>query len=240
MFRSASTLQFQITSRLVEDAGIGQSIGWIDANRFSETRDAWVGKAGLKVIKVHVCTDPIQAEFLRGTAIGIYIYRDIRDVFASYLKQRQKSFSYLIQEGFIETCLDNYKIWTSLPNVLVSRYVDVIQDLPGEVCRIAHHLGIPISATTCETIAADYQLELQQKRIQKFREELLSNPLNPNDHRDLVDYHDEKSLLHINHIDSAKVDRWRDDLSESEATLIEQKVQEWCEQSSVPRHTFLG
>lgn len=33
MLRSASTLQFQITSRLVTEAGIGQQIGWIDADQ---------------------------------------------------------------------------------------------------------------------------------------------------------------------------------------------------------------
>lgn len=41
MFRSASTLQFQITTRLVKDAGIGQQVGWIDANRFWEVRDLY-------------------------------------------------------------------------------------------------------------------------------------------------------------------------------------------------------
>ncbi len=42
MYRSASTLQFQITARLVKEAGIGQQIGWIDANRFNEVRLAIV------------------------------------------------------------------------------------------------------------------------------------------------------------------------------------------------------
>ncbi len=84
-FRSASTLQFQITTRLVKDAGLGQQIGWIDAYRFGETGQRYGEERGYKVVKVHVCTELIQAEFLRHNALGIYSFRDIRDVFSSYL-----------------------------------------------------------------------------------------------------------------------------------------------------------
>jgi hypothetical protein len=45
----------------------------------------------------------------------------------------------------------------------------------------------------------------------------------------LVDYHDEATLLHINHIDSAKIGRWKEDLSLEEVRAIENKVEQWCQ-----------
>ncbi|MFM7427766.1 MAG: sulfotransferase domain-containing protein [Elainella sp.] len=239
MFRSASTLQFQITARLVKDAAVGHQIGWIDAYRFAETQQRYADIRGLKVGKVHVCSEPIQEEFLRQNALGLYSYRDIRDVFSSYMKQRQKAFQFLWQEGFLETCLENYKIWTSLPNMLVSSYRDLTEHLPQEVYRIAQHLQIPVSLADCQAIAADYGLEFQQQRIQSFRSQLLQAPLDPDDHREIVDYHDEETLLHMNHIDSAKSGRWQTELSEAEVCLIEQTVQDWCTRNALSPMLFL-
>lgn len=239
MFRSASTLQFQITTRLVKDADIGEQIGWIDAYRFTETQRIHGSKRGLKIVKVHVCTESIQAEFFSNNALGVYIFRDIRDVFSSYLKQRHKSFEFLWNEGFLEICLDNYKIWTNLPNMLISTYQEVMDNLPEEVYRIAQHLNLKTSPEECKKIADDYNLESQQHRIKRFRSQLLQTSLSPNDHREIVDYHDEETLLHMNHIDSAKRGRWREDLSPEEATLIEKKVTKWCKQNNYTSSIFL-
>jgi hypothetical protein len=239
MYRSASTLQFQITSRLVKDAGIGQQIGWIDALRFDAVRDRHADDQGFKVIKVHTCTEPIAAEFLWGNALGIYTFRDIRDVFVSSMKQRAKSFDDVWQEGFIDQCLENYKRWTQLPNVLISRYETIIQDLPSEVSRIAHHLGLSLEASQCHAIAADYSIEMQQERVQKFTNSLLQMTLAPNDHREIVDYHDEETLLHMNHINSGQAGQWKEDLSAQEAALICDRVKRWCAENACPASAFL-
>lgn len=240
MYRSASTLQFQITAQLVQDAQIGQQIGWIDANRFSEVRCLYQDDPGLKVIKVHKCTDAIIAEFINSNALGIYTFRDIRDVYASMMKQRQKSFDFLRHEGFLEACLENYKRWTILPNVLVSRYSDIIANPAEEVRRIAAHLQIPIDSSTCHTIAASYSLEAQKERIESLKARLMKMSQNPNDHRELVDYHDDSHLLHINHIDAARVGRWKDDFSEQEVDWIEKQVEEWCQQNRYMSSVFLS
>lgn len=235
MFRSASTLQFQITTQLVQESGTGIQVGWIDAKRFSEVRSHY-SVEGYKVIKVHLCPEPIQAEFRAGNALGIYIHRDIRDVFASMMKQRQKSFDFLWNEGFLDTCLESYQTWTQLPNVLISEYAEVMADLPREVDRIAQHLKIPITADRARSIAAAHTLDAQQQRITQFRQQLLQTQLNPNDHREIVDYHDEATLLHINHIDSAKIDRWKDDLTTEQIDRIEARLREWgigCQTSGI-------
>lgn len=227
MFRSASTLQFQITTQLVQESNTGIQVGWIDAKRFQEVRSNYANESGYKVIKIHICPEPIQAEFRAHNAIGIYIHRDIRDVYASMMKQRQKSFDFLWDEGFLDTCLESYQIWTQLPNVLVSNYAEVMADLPREVDRIAQHLKIEMTPDRAHSIAAHHTLDAQRQRITQFRQQLLQTPLNPNDHREIVDYHDEATLLHMNHIDSAKVDRWKEDLTAEQVDRIELRVRDW-------------
>ncbi|WNZ23791.1 sulfotransferase [Leptolyngbya sp. NK1-12] len=278
MYRSASTLQFQITTHLVQQFDLGQVVGWIDANRFAEVRQQDKQEAGLKVIKVHKCTEAIKAEFLNNNAIGIYAHRDVRDVYASMMKQRQKSFEFLWNEGFLESCLENYRKWTSLPNVLVSQYQKIIADPADEVRRIATHLQnpvdqdlrssvisaplapqsggkqiesppllgdlggkcvSPVDAKTCREIADHYTIELQQERIGSFKQKLLQLQRSPDDHRDIVDYHDESTLLHMNHIDAVKAGRWKQDLYPREVAQIEQTVNAWCRQHDIDAAIFL-
>lgn len=240
MYRSASTLQFQITSRLVKDAGVGQQIGWIPNKRFSELRDVYSSYSEFKVAKVHVCTDLMISEFKQNSALGIYTYRDIRDVYSSYMKLQQKPFEYFWNNEFIATCLDNYKCWTNLPRVLISKYEEIIEDIPGEVERIAKHLKIYLHPSQYQKIAADYTLELQQERVKRFRDKILKMAGNSNDNIEIFkDEHDESNLLHINHIDSAKVSRWKEDLSEKEVSLIENKVKNWCMKNKYEPSIFL-
>lgn len=243
MYRSASTLQFQIASHLVQTADRGQQVGWIDAYRFAETQSIYSNQATadapMKVVKVHTCTESIAAEFTQSNAIGIYTFRDLRDVYASYLKQRQKSFEELWQEELVENCLTNYAKWTSLPRVLVSQYEQIISDLVTEVSRIASHLGIALSQSECQAIANDYTFTNQQVRVQKFREQLLQQALDSNDHRDIVDYHDEESLLHMNHLDSGQVGRWQTELSSQQVDRIEASVKQWCEANGYSVKLFL-
>lgn len=242
MYRSASTLQFQITTRVIKDAGRGQQVGWIDANRFLEVRDSYANYTGLKVVKVHRFTEPIGWEFTQNKAMGIYTFRDMRDIYASMMQQQQKSFTDIWNwqgRDFIETCLENYKKWTELPEVIISNYEEILQNIPREVKRIAQHLNIDIHLSECQKIAADYSLEMQQERIKQFRDKLLQMQRHPDDHREIVDYHDEDSLLHMNHIDAVKSGRWIEDLSAEEVALIENKIKDWCRFNKYEPSTFL-
>lgn len=238
MYRSASTLQYQIASHLVCTSDRGEQIGWIEAQRFTEWRDRHAHTPTLKVIKVHTCTDAIAREFLQERAMGIYTFRDLRDVVASYVKHKQQTFEQIWQTGFLEDCLNNFARWTSLPQVLVSRYEWIVADAAKEVERIAAHLGIPVDAQGCQAIAQLYSPELQQQRIQQFQEQLSRTVRSPNDHRSWVDYHDKQSLLHINHLNSGKTGRWQDELSPAEVEKIDRCVKQWCARQGYHPSTF--
>jgi hypothetical protein len=221
MQRSGSTLQFQIAARLVEDAGLGRRVEWVEPRRFPELRAKYASQDGFKVFKNHVCTDEMAAEFARGDAVGIYSYRDVRDVFVSNMSKYSSRFDQFWYAGFLETTLQNYQRWTGLPRVLVSRYESMVQDLPGEVRRIASHLGLAVDAEACRRIADEYSMEKQKERIERFSKGGA-----------LVDgyagaRYDPESMLHTDHIQGGRVGGWQGKLSDREVALLESAAGDW-------------
>lgn len=219
MIRSGSTLQYQITGQLVEEAGLGKRIAWTKHDRFTDIRKEYADYGGWKVFKTHEFTDEMAAEFTRQNARGVYIYRDLRDVFASIMRKNLKKFDQLWNERFLERCLYNYKQWTSLPHMLISKYEDVINNLPAEVESIAKHLDIPIDAERCNDVASNYSLQQQKKRIEAFKKSLRENKSEQN--------FDPHTLLHTNHIHSGSVGGWKDSLTPKQVAMIEAKARDW-------------
>lgn len=222
MYRSGSTLQFQITVRLVEEAGLGKRVEWVKTESFPELCEKYADYDGWKVFKAHVCTDAMVSEFTHQNAIGIYVFRDPRDVFVSTMRKSSKTFDEVWRGDLLERCLDNYQCWTSLPRVLVSKYEEMIPDLPGEVERIAVHLGISLDRKQCEQIASNYTINRQIERIEEskrtgsFQQGYVNGPL-----------FDPHTLLHTNHIHSGEMGGWKGVLIPKQVALIESKAQDW-------------
>jgi hypothetical protein len=222
MQRSASTLQFQIAAELVERAGLGERVGWVRPEQFPRLLDKHGSDGKWKVFKNHVCTPEMAAEFERGAAIGIYSYRDVRDVMASVMRKYRATFDKIWDGGFLESCLDNYRRWTSLPGVLVSKYEEVMADLPSEVQRIAAHIGLPVDRGTAARIAASYTRDRQLERIDRSRK-------GPDLQRGTLPdvFFDPHTLLHTDHITSGETGGWKTMLSPDQAALIEAHARGW-------------
>lgn len=222
MQRSGSTLQFQIAAHLAEEAGVGKRVEWMDPERFPELRRKYESDQVWKVFKNHICTDEMAAEFLRQNAVGLYVFRDLRDVVTSVMRKYSMTFDQLLRLRFLEECLDNFQKWTRLPRVLVSKYEDMVADLPQEVGRIAGHLGIPITAEKCKKIAQNYTVERQIERIEEAKKK---GKLQKGSARDT--FFDPDSNLHVDHIRSGKVKGWEDFLTREQVAVIENKAGDW-------------
>jgi hypothetical protein len=222
MMRAGSTLQFQITAQLIEEAGRGKRVEWTPPEHFPEVREQYANYSGWKVFKAHILTKPMRAEFELKNALGVYVFRDIRDVMVSAMRKQAKSFEQLWQENYVDVCLRNFKRWTRLPGVLVSKYEEITTDLPTEVSRIAAHLGISLSYTACERIAAEYTMARQRERI-----ELFCRALSPEQQSAQGPIFDPVTLLHTNHIYSGESGEWTRVLTPSQVSLIEEKAQSW-------------
>lgn len=222
MMRSGSTLQFQITARLVEEAGLGKRMEWVKPERFPELQAKYADYDGWKVFKTHFCTETMISESAKQNAMGVYVFRDIRDVFVSMMKKSGTTFDNLLNQGLIDECMRNFQRWTSLPRVSVSKYEDIISDLTSEVVKIATHLNISLSHKKYEQIASDYTMQQQLKRIKKLKVKL--SPQEPKATGHQFDYY---SLLHTNHINSGQIGRWKHDLSSKQVAIIEDRARNW-------------
>ncbi len=221
MNRSGSTVQYQITARLVEEAKLGKRVEWVKFSDFPVLRDKYAHDNQWKVFKTHNCTNTIQAEFQQQNAMGVYIYRDVRDVFVSVMYRQATTFEQQWAKRGWKKWLHNYELWTHLPNMLILKYEDVVNDLPKEVRSIADHLGISLDDEKYEAIAEEHSLERQREYISKLKSESHKLLKRPNA------LFDPYTLLHTDHINFGKIGRWKDILTLQQVALIEQMAGEW-------------
>src|SRR5580692_10544334 len=83
MLRAASTLQYQIASDLVERAGLGQRVGWLEGGDLERAVGGNDRKGQLLVLKTHSYDSALGGMLDAGDARALYSYRDLRDVSVS-------------------------------------------------------------------------------------------------------------------------------------------------------------
>ncbi len=228
MQRSGSTLQFQIAAHLVEEAGLGRRVEWVRPEDFPALREKHAAEPGWKVFKNHTYTPEMAAAFTGGHALGIYIFRDLRDVMVSAMHKDKLSFDQFWEKEYIPAQIVSGLNWTALPKVLVSRYEDVIANLPAEVLRIAHHLGIPLDQARANRIAAQYTPEAQAARIDRAIEE------DTLQHGFLDARFDTHSLLHTDHLHTAGAGEWVHELTATQVARLEDRFQNWLNRHGYP------
>lgn len=219
MRRSGSTLQFQLTAHLVEQAGRGARVGPATPDEFPRLRAEYAERPGWKVFKTHRRTDEMLAELEKGSARGVYVYRDVRDVIVSRINRSGRSFERIWRES-LDSVLESFEQWTSLDAVLVSRYEDMVADVAGEVRRIGAHLDIAVTLEESQEIAAQYTPARQLERIRQAKETGLVE-------RSARVAFDPVSNLHANHISSGQSEQWSTALSRRQLALVEGRAEGW-------------
>ena len=220
--RAGSTLQYQLTAHLVEEAGSGKRVGWIEPEHFPELRQRYADYDHWKVLKSHICTEAMVSEFEQGRARGVYVFRDVRDAVVSALAKNARPFERTWVERFVDTCINQYRRWTCLSPMLVSKYEELIGNVPGEVERIARHLGIAIDWSTCERLASEYNVDKQRQRIAAFEQNLP-----PEQKSAQGPIYDPATLLHMGHIQTGRSGIWTHVLSSEEVAVIEARAGDW-------------
>lgn len=223
MFRAGSTLQFQIVAHVVELAGLGRRVPWAPPEEFPRIRNQWSRYGPLKVFKTHRMTGAIQAEFDDGGAKAVYIYRDLRDVVASWIRKHDVAFDQVFHDrDLVGESLAMYDRWTARQSVLISRYEDAVGDLPAEVSRIATFLGVGLTPAECDRIAGDYSIDRQLERIETLKEDPTRGASGGTDQ-----VFDRDSLLHTNHIASGQHGAWSAVLTDLQVAMIERRAGGW-------------
>lgn len=207
MQRAGSTLQFQLAAHLVEAAGRGQRMEWAAPDQLPAVLRQHARSRDLLVVKTHVFTDAVEAEFRAGRAYGVYCYRDIRDVIVSIIHKESKPFDAVWVADRVASNLKWYAQWTRQPRTLVTRYETLIADIPAEVTRIAAHLGLTLTPDAAASIAAQYTPDQQRQRMAAAS----------------AGGFDPHSLLHHNHLSASagQPGGWRGALTPEQIAFIE-------------------
>lgn len=224
MFRSGSTLQYNITRELVENYTNGTILGIDNGTQLPDISEMHRWLTSYAVLKIHIHRKEIDTVIANGNAVkGIYIYRDVRDVVVSWMNMRNQSFEDIDGPSFAAICVANYEAWTHLPHVLVSRYEDMMAgNLLEEVNRIARFLNIDITPQQANAIAQKNTLEQQKDYLNKF------DFAHQGVHFDWTTY-DPKTLMHKNHVQSSQSGRWQEKLTSAQTHLIEDQVGDWLQ-----------
>jgi hypothetical protein len=130
MIRSGSTVQYQLTSAIVEAANCGMRVPYVEESNFAQIRDNYTVQ--FAVFKAHICLPDLRQECLNNGAKVVYSYRDIRDVAVSAIRKFEMTFNELISKGWLDQAIADYYNWTAMPDVLISRYESFRDNLVQE------------------------------------------------------------------------------------------------------------
>jgi hypothetical protein len=219
MYRSGSTLQYQIASALVEAARVGKRLGW-DWESADLSLAQPDGPFG--VIKVHE-PHPVPAVEAKLNPAGvryIYSHRDLRDVVVSFAAKVGVDLSKPPDEqntAWMNVMMRANAHFVSRRHVLVRGYDQVVHDVAGEVRAIRDFLGVRASETTCRAIAADVSVEKQKERMAAAAPAAGGGDLK----------WDARSLVHHNHIRDGRSGQWREQLPSAWIDYVEREYGYW-------------
>lgn len=226
MFRSGSTVQYQIASHLVEHFGRGERLTWQNADDFASVKSLHAEDGRLRVFKAHHLSAAIREEL---DAVGgrvLTTHRDIRDVVASAIRKNGWSFHHIWKHRMLHRWTERFDAWAALPGALVSRYEDMVTHLDAEAVRIGRLLGMDVTAELAVTIGESYAIDRQRGRTEEVRLR--------RDRNELRTKYDGHSLLHHNHITSGEIGGYRSLLRPAEIRAIESECGEWMRRWGYP------
>lgn len=217
MKRSGSTLQYQITAQLAENKLGAKRFAWVPEEEFVPESAG----DGVHVYKCHKCVPQVSKLFDSPDTVGVYTFRDIREVCASWIRKNKSTFQRLWELDFIGECLQNYADFTSKPRMLLTRYEEMYHDIAHEVRRISQHLGLDVSETEVDQLHQQFSLESQRSRMREIAE----------GQHDAFQYGkqliDSRELLHADHITQGEIESWRRFFKPHEIALIEHVTADW-------------
>lgn len=226
MARACSTWQYGIAGELAERYRSGQRLGVLVGEEFV-THDAANGPQSLGVLKTHAPDDFLADALASGRAIGLYSYRDLRDVAFSLMHKFTESFESIVDERrFIHGCLEQYAYWTALPNVLRQCYEDLIADPAEGVREIAQHMGINLSDAEIRAIASENTLESNRRRTAKIAESLTREGVDLSDPRNSIKFNP-KTLWHWNHLRDGRSGGWRTQATPEQRAALARICGDW-------------
>lgn len=165
MNRSGSTLQYNLVRGLLEKSGQGRGEGFILSDQlpnYAAQFQVWGEDSAFHLVKSHALPPQAEAMIAANTLYVCYIFRDIRQVAASYKRIWQTEGDKLLAE--LDGAIANYRAVQALPgHVLTQRYEQVTADLPAATLELATFLALSPSPKLLAQVVRDCSAENMQK-----------------------------------------------------------------------------
>lgn len=226
MQRSGSTWQYLVASDLMERQGRGARIGFMDGAEFIRQDLAGFPEKRAVVLKCHRFHQAYARLIASGEAKVIYSYRDIREIVSSLLWKYGWTFEQLLASQLLETILEDYDAWTSIPTALIQSYDLMIDPAVEAVQQIASYLDLDIDSETAHAIADKYNREANRARTQQIKQQLQQVGLDLTQPGNAL-AHDPQTLLHWNHIRPANQRNWRAELTPAQLNALLPVIGNW-------------
>jgi hypothetical protein len=228
MYRAGSTWQYNVVSHLVEMFGMGRRIGFCNDGKSFLTHAADnPSQDEFLVLKTHDYHLEFANALTEGRALGVYIYRDLRDVAYSFTHKYLGRFEDIVAETrFLAQAIQNDEFWRSQPRVLCQRYETVIQDAVTPILELAKHLGFSLSTELAESVAREYSFAANFKRTRAVLEQCEALGLNLRDPQNAL-HHDDSTLFHWNHLREGRSGGWQEEATEEEIIVLLAACGDW-------------
>jgi hypothetical protein len=226
MYRACSTWQYEVITHLLERYRAAQRLGYLTGEEFAAQYDPQARAGAWRVLKSHEGDRSFARAIADGQAVTVYAHRDLRDVVFSLMHKRGLTFEQLLRQGMIHQILVNDRFWSTQPGVLTQRYEDLIADPVTGVLQLAAHLGLEISADEAGEVATEYSFQTNRRRTLELVEHLkaqgidLSNPSN-------LQYYDQRTLLHWNHLREGRPGNWRTSATPAQRAVLARLCDDW-------------
>ena len=165
MPRAASTLQYQLASRI---SGLRQPttpMGWYDGQDLRElVNEVPTGQTWVYKVHSHSPSYHFEEAAESGHVTGLSTSRDLRMVIASYRKLHSKSMWWVARHRVLEGMIRDHRRWSESSHVLMQTYEDLTADAAGAVLDIASHLGVSMSEQEAAKIASEFDRSHQIAR----------------------------------------------------------------------------
>lgn len=210
MIRSGSTLQYNISKRIVELTETGEHIHanediWLRCRLAFTLADRWL------VNKSHVYQPTLFTRETIGRTKIVMVYRDLRDVLVSQMRFRGSGFDDTLTKLRAHT-VDRERRWLDeIPAERVLRvcYETMYPRIAAHAMQVAAHMDIDLSVDQAEQIAADLDKEKVGEKSKRLHN---------------MDAH---TRLGRNHVQNGAHGWYRQVLTGEQVAIVEDEVGDW-------------
>src|SRR4051812_45909329 len=226
MYRACSTWQYEVITHLLDKHRGGGRLGYLTGEEFADRYRSGEQDVGWSVLKSHEGDRSFARAIGERRAIAVYAHRDIRDVVFSLMHKRGVSFEQLVRQGMIHQILVNDRFWSRQAGVFVQRYERLIEDPAAGVVELAGYLGLEVDQAEAAEVAAEYSFQTNRRRTQELVERLRAQGVDLDDPSNLQ-YYDQDTLLHWNHLREGRPGNWRTHATPAQRAILSRLCDRW-------------